>query len=261
MEKIDVNCLFGNWPFRKMYHNTLADLQQVHAKNNIRAGYISSLQSIFYNDPMEAEEDLYNAIQGTTYRQIFTVNPTLPSFTENIAYAVEQFHITGVRIYPGYHSFRLDDPCMKELYDVLRKFNLPLYVTLRMEDERLNYIVTPRVVTMDELRGLPAFMPDVKLLYACILSGEVMEIKDTILNHPNVFIETSFFKAPAGCMELILNEISDENILYGSAYSINCLQSTLIQAESAQIPEASKAKILAENAENFFSKRLIQSQA
>ena len=259
MQKIDVNCLFGNWPFRKMYHGTLADLEQVHAENNFCGGYISSLQSIFYNDPVEAEEELSESIQGTDYKQIFTINPTLPSFASNIADAIEKFHIVGVRIYPGYHQFRLDDPCMKQLYEILRQFNLPLYVTVRMEDERLNYMVTPRIVTIDELCNLPDAMPDINILYTNILTGEAVKMKNSINLKPNVFIDTSCLKAPTGCLEFILEQIDDSKILYGSAYSFYCLQSTLIQVERAQISEASKVKILAENAKLFFNKVVVKS--
>ena len=84
MKIVDVNCLVGHWPFRKLYKNSFADLMEIHRKNNIGYGFVSSLNSIFYNDPFEGEEDLHNIIKGTDYRHVLTINPMLPCFEKDI---------------------------------------------------------------------------------------------------------------------------------------------------------------------------------
>ena len=101
MLNFDVNCLLGHWPFRKLYRNTYADLIRVHNENGIDCGLVSSLNSIFYNDPFEGDEELHKVIKGTGYRHILTVNPMLPAFTEDIRKGVEFFGISGVRNFSG----------------------------------------------------------------------------------------------------------------------------------------------------------------
>lgn len=255
MNKIDVNCMFGSWPFRKMVHNKFEDLQKIHITNSITSGYISSLQSVFYNDPMEAEEDMHAGINGTDYLQIFGVNPTLPAFEDTIAEAAERFHIAGVRIYPGYHGFTLDDLCIKKLHSVLSRYKLPLYITARLEDERLNYILTPRPIPSDELRDFVYRTEDIPILISNLMTWEVTGLKDLINGQPNLYVDTSYLRDPTGCIEHVLNFISDSKLMYGSGYPLYCLQSSLIQVERAQISEESKEKILYKNALNFFSKQ------
>lgn len=254
MVKTDVNCFLGNWPFRRLRHNTLHDLQAVHAKNGFSLGYVASLSSIFNNDPIESEEELYDILKGSSYRQIYTVNPTLPALSRNIAEGVERFNIAGVRIYPGYHQFKLDDPCMRELRAVLKKYNLPLYVTAKIEDERLNYMITPRTVSCEEMMALTELMQDVKILFTGVMTYEAVQMKEVINSSPNVFVETSYFKGPTGCMEYALSELSADKLLFGSAYAYLCFKSALLQIETASIQEEQKRKVLAENAARFFVK-------
>ena len=67
---IDINCLLGNWPFRKIRKNKFEDLKAVHKRNEIDYGYVSSLNSIFYNDPFEGDLELHEIIKDTSYKHI-----------------------------------------------------------------------------------------------------------------------------------------------------------------------------------------------
>ncbi|NLB45133.1 MAG: hypothetical protein GX821_08215, partial [Clostridiaceae bacterium] len=105
-ERIDVNCLWGHWPFRHIPRARFADLVHDHADCGIRQGYIASLNSIFYVDPLEGEAELYEQVKGSAYRQVQTVNP-LHQACQDIQFGIEHYQIDGVRIYPGYHGYRL----------------------------------------------------------------------------------------------------------------------------------------------------------
>ena len=69
---IDINCLVGHWPYRKLYKNTFEEVQKIHKANGISSGYVSSLDSIFYNDPFEGDEDLHEILKGTSYHHVLT---------------------------------------------------------------------------------------------------------------------------------------------------------------------------------------------
>src|SRR5690242_3937862 len=107
---IDVNCLLGHWPFRKLYKNTLRDLQEVHAANGIQEGYVSSLNSIFYNDCFEGDEELHEMIKDSSYHHVQTINPVMPGFAEDKDEGVRRFSSKAIRIYPTFHGYSLQDP-------------------------------------------------------------------------------------------------------------------------------------------------------
>ena len=218
------------------------------------AGAVSSLLSVFYTDPMEAEDLLAEALKGTGCLHILGVNPALPAAALSVDEAVERFGIRGVRLYPGYHGYRLDDPCMDRLYAVLLKHRLPLVVSLRLEDERLNYLVKPRTLTTEELTALPDRMPGVKILYTGIQAYEATGMAETFREKENLYLETSWFKSAVHPFEDVTAVIPAEKVLYGSGYPLNCLQSTMTALDHSTISEEAKAMILRENAARFFLK-------
>ncbi len=253
-ERFDCNGFIGEWPFRRFYHGGMEGLQKVWEQAGITAGAVSTLNSVFYNDPMEAEELLAETLKDTSCLHIMGVNPTLPATALSIDEAVERFGIRGVRIYPGYHGYRLDDPCIEELYKVLKKHDLPLIVSVRLEDLRVNYLMTPRILTEEELKALPDRMPDVKILYTAMQAYEVTGMAETFREKENLFVECSWFKSAVHPFEEVMENVPAEKILYGSGYPLNCLQSTMTALEHAAISKEDKAMILSGNAARFFLK-------
>jgi len=247
MSIVDVNCLIGHWPFRKISSCTFEDLKNVHSKNGISYGYVSSLNSIFYNDPFEGDEELHEIIGHTNYRHVLTVNPMLPAFEDGIVRGMKNFSISGVRIYPGYHNYSLNCLEMKALCSVLRKLGLPLFLTLRAEDERLNYLITPRPVNIPEIQTFIENNPDLTILLLNIRFHEIMTLKSSILNSGRVFVDTSGLKDQLFNIEKLTGIIGDERILYGSLHPLYCLESTLLQVTMADIGQKAKNKILFEN--------------
>ena len=255
MNGIDINCLLGNWPFRKLYKNTFDDLKRIHKENGIEYGYVSSMSSVFYNDPFEGEEDLHETISGTPYRHILTVNPTLPCFEQDIEKALELFDIFGVRIYPGYHNYPLDDPRLTELCELLRKHHLPLMLTLRLEDERLNYLNRPRRIDVPgELLNFIKTLTDVPLLIMNIRFGEILYCEEALKSQPNLYIDTAGIKDPVASVEQLIEHIGDSKIIYGSQYPLNVLKSTLYEVTMAEICAKSADKILWGNSASFFTR-------
>ena len=255
MKGIDVNCLWGNWPFRKLYKNKFEDLLKIHSENGIVGGYVSCMNSIFYNDPFEGEADLHEILQNSgSYHQLLTINPTLPAYESDVETGVRLFDIQGIRIYPGYHNYRLGDECMKKLCALLRKYRLPLMLTMRLEDERLNYICQPRQIAVPgELLKFVESVKDIPVLIMNLRYGEILSCEDAIRNQPNLYIDTSGIKDPVASLEEITKHIGDRKIIYGSQYPLNALKSTLYEVTMAEISGESKERILYQNAAEFFS--------
>lgn len=253
MMKIDINGYIGVWPFRQCRYHTLEDIQHVHKNNGIVRGYISSLQSIFWSDPMRSEERLAADLAGSNYGQICTANPTLPQVERYIEEAVARFGIKAVRICPGYHGYHLDDPAVMEpLRRALCRHGLPLYITVQLEDPRLEYIVRAREIQVPELRAAADLLADVKILYDFMQAGDLEVMADLINNRDNVYADTAGFRGPAGVLEYILEHVDSRKLLYGSAYTLYTLRSSLSCIEQARVSDEVKAQILGENALAFF---------
>jgi len=251
LKAVDINCYIGNWPFRKLRRNTIEDLQKIHMENNIEYGYISSLNSIFYNDPFEAEEDLHEAVKDTPYKHIMTINPLLPEFEQDIDMGIREFNIKGIKIFPGYHGYSLQDESLERLCNILDDYGLPLFVAIRMEDERLNYIMKPKQPSINEICNFIKNHNNT-IIFLSMLYGELMACKDYIREAKNVFFDTSGIRNFLG-IEKLLGTFNADKILYGSQFPLYCLKSSFLMTDKAQIGDEEKRKIFYKNA-HFLNK-------
>jgi predicted TIM-barrel fold metal-dependent hydrolase len=248
MDRVDVNCLLGHWPFRKILRNSFEDLQKVHAQNGIAYGYVSSINSILYHDPFEGDEELHEIIKGSAYKHVLTVNPDLPGFKDDIRRGIEEFGIKGVRIYPCYHGYSLRDHCVQDLCETMKEYGLPLFITIRMEDERLSYLFHAFPIEMEDIASFINMNKEVTMVLLNIRYSEVLALKDTINTHSNVFFDTSGLKDLLFVVEKLMKEIKPEKLLYGSLHPLYCLKSSLLLVEKAEIDGTVKDMILGKNA-------------
>jgi uncharacterized protein len=243
----DVNCMIGHWPYRKINKNTFEDLKKVHKDSNIFSGYVSSLDSIFYNDPFEGDEELHKIIKDSGYHHILTINPMLPEFTSDIEKGIKLFDIKGVKIYPCYHGYDLDDNKLDLLCDTLKKFKLPLLIVLRMEDERLNHLVKPSTVKQEEISKFICRNNNIKIIILNANFYEILELQKDINMNDNVFFDISSLKGPLFPIEKLLEIFDIKKMLFGSMHPLYSFKSTLLIVEKAEIEDADKEKIMSEN--------------
>jgi hypothetical protein len=247
MLRTDINCMLGHWPFRRLYKNTFEDLKKVHMDNNISSGYVSSIDSIFYNDPFEGDEELHEIIKGSGYQHIQTINPMLPGFSEDIKKGKELFDIRGVKIFPGYHGFDLKDNAVKEMCNIMKQLNVPLFITLRLEDERLNHMTSPRAVKKDEISKFIAENQDLKMILLNASIYEILNLKDCLRDNDNVFFDTCGLKGALFSMDKLVDEFDADRIIFGSLHPLYCFKSTLIMVEKSEISDDDKSKIMGKN--------------
>ena len=254
MDKIDINCYLGHWPYRKLYKNTFRDLIKIHKENGIAFGYVSSLNGIFYNDPFEGDEEVHEEIGGTVYRHILTVNPTLPGWAEDIIKALDSYKIYGVRVHPGIHGYPLDHPDFYDLCNFLVKHGLPLFLSLRMEDERLLYLLKTKTPSTAELTRFIETHADLSVIMITVRFGELMQLNKTINKSCGVRFDTSGFKDRLFELEKLTDVFPAEKILYGSAYPLYCLKSTMFTVEKAAVGQSVKDMVLYGNAVRLFDR-------
>lgn len=215
MDKKDMNCFCGRWPFYKVNCDSIAALQAVHRPLGITGGLVSSLEAIFYQDPLVAELDLATQLQGTPYRQAMVLNPTLPGWKNDLARCVRELHIAAVRLTPGLHGYRLTDarlldPVCREL----EKWGLPLLITVRLEDERCTWMLKPTPVTVEDIRQFADAHSGLPILLTGLKNAEFSQLADCFARHERLYADISCF-SDGGVREL-LEKDAGSHLLFGS---------------------------------------------
>lgn len=233
---LDFNCFIGQWPFHPLAVETLDQLQALHKKNGIDGGFVSSLKSMLYRDYFKPEEELYETLKGTNYRQIMTVNPLFPACLDIVRHGIENWNIAGVRILPGYHGYDLTAPQLEKLCEVLTEAGLPLLLNVNLEDVRNTYMMIPTPPKMEDVCKFLNSHPDLTVLVCGASTYDVQNSKDTFLNHPRAFFDPSGMRADAFPMELLGEELCTR-LVYGSMSGVLCLKSSLLHMQMGELTD------------------------
>ena len=246
MMTFDYNAFVGTWPFYKTRFGSFSDLRLLHRENGIEGGLVSSIQAIFYNDPWEAEEELAKTLHNDpNYRHVFTINPQLPAWKEDISRAVSMFGIYGVRIVPGYHRYEMDDPCLDELCTVLKKYQLPLFITMHLIDERAAYLMLPHQVEIDKLSGFIR-KSGIRTMICNARVHELHALWPLVEEGYDIWFDMSGLKDQIFVMEDLFQKGMCTRLKYGSQMPILCLQSSKLLLDLACIPDEVKEQILSD---------------
>ena len=239
---IDCNAFVGMWPFRKTRFGNVSELLRLHRENQIDGGLVSSLQAIFYHDPWEAEAELFDMLRDLpNYQQVFTVNPRLPSWRAELARAVREFSICGVRIVPGYHGYTLDDPEVGALCAQMRDYGLPLFLTMHIIDERTAYLMQPRALSEVEVIEFLKHC-GLRVMLTGARSGELRTIW---MKFRDFWFEMSGLKDELFVVEKLHRDGLTARMKFGTETPILCMKSTKLLLDYAEIPAAQKKQIAA----------------
>ena len=251
MRKFDVNCFAGQWPFHSTRYPDCQHISEAHKTVGIEGGLVTSLQSVFYADPLSAAEALSKELP-MGYSQVFAINPLLPAAWELCEEALEKYHIKGIRLMPTYHPFSWYERNTQNVLEFARKHDMPIFITMRLEEHRLDYIAIQQPSPAIELSGVLNDLPDVPVVLTNIAAGEITHLRGAILRRKDVFIEISFFKTPHRALEDAVKQIGSNHIMFGSAFNRLAVGSSVANMVHADLTKEQKADIWYNNAARIF---------
>jgi len=254
MNKYYDACSFiGNWPFRKIHKGKITDLMAEHKKNGITGGLVGCLDSVFFNDPYEGDEEVAKLIRDCGYDFAATVNPMLPGTLEELDSIKTVLGASAIRLYPSNHGYS----CASEEAIAVAKrageLGLKVVVTVRTEDIRIDYCFKQSGVAMADIVALAKACPDTKFLFSNIYVGEAMGIAPAINECNNIWIDISRFNHMLFVIEKALEKIDAKKIIFGSGFPLLTMKCMLLNVEYAEVDDSVKEMIMSSNYEDFIS--------
>lgn len=253
MRAVDTTIYYGPWPFRKAGTEDLSFLKKHCGKNCIDAMLVSSVQGIFYEDPFEADILLHEAISNEPgMYHIMTVNPHVPNWKQDVKTAVRDFDIKGIKIYPGYHEYSLQDHMVDEICKEAGKYDLPLVIAGRVEDLRVCHMLHPAPIPLDRLGVFLGRHRDNTIVLSNFSFGDVMALKGNILVRDKVYVDMSGFIFISYPLEKLLTVYPKEMFLFGSQFPLYNQRGVLNEITEAAVSEEVKQAVLRNNAVQVF---------
>jgi len=141
-EIVDTNVHLFDWPFRKLKYARTETLVAKLRKHRITQAWAGSFEAVlnkqFDGVNRRLAEECRNS--GGMLIPIGSVNPAWPDWDEDLRRCHEQYRMPGVRLYPAYHGYTLDQPEFARLIREAAKRGMLVQISLRMEDERVHHV-------------------------------------------------------------------------------------------------------------------------
>ena len=258
---IDFFAGIGNWPFRKLKHGTAPQLINLLKRENIDRAVVYSIYSILAKDCMEGNREVAEAAEEYPYSIIpfAVINPAFPGWKGDFETCLEKMGFKGLRLFPTYHGYNLEDSCFFELIDMDEKKQIPVVLTVRIEDERQHHWLV-KVPPLDIKAAADAINSFPKVTF--VLSGakypELLSVKQLLQQNNNWYFDISRMQGRhdiPGTVEVIVKAVDDfgaKRMLFGSNAPFQYIKSSLLKVQHASISESDKELILAGNALRLF---------
>lgn len=221
------------------------------ARTNTQGALVTPLAGLFYKDCLSAVREMLDELEADSRPDMWPVavlNPSFPGWQDDLAIVLDGWGCVALRLFPNYHGYRLTDPHATDLLKAVQDRGLPLVISVRVEDERLHYwLVKVQPVPCPDIAWVLRTFPDLKLVLCEVRPDEVDQLRGDIMNHPHASVDTSA-RMPQFYLEEMIGQLGSDRVVYGTAMPLKYPECALFQVRDAQLPGATKRKILSENA-------------
>lgn len=139
-EIIDTNVHLFDWPFRKLKGARTEALVERLRHHRITQAWVGNFEAVLHKQLDSVNRRLSEECRsrgGGMLLPFGSVNPNWPDWEEDLRRCHEAYGMRGVRLYPAYHGYTLDQPEFARLVSLAARRGLVVQIALRMEDERI----------------------------------------------------------------------------------------------------------------------------
>ncbi|MBN1342291.1 MAG: amidohydrolase [Phycisphaerae bacterium] len=246
MKRFDVNACFGHWPYWDLPDKTPEDLVRLMDRNGIDRAACMSLRGLFV-DWASGNAETIAAAKAFPDRLVptATISP-FPQDPDGNAGALRRTLDAGaraVRLYPAFHSFRLDDELVDEVCAIAAKRRVPVMIPTRpMMNWRFQALAVDAIAPVIERHPNTEF----------ILSGpnylvEYQALVRVMRRCSNVAYEISCLQG-FGAVKALVAEAGADRVLFGTGAVLNYPACNVAKFDHAELTDAQRHAIAWENA-------------
>jgi predicted TIM-barrel fold metal-dependent hydrolase len=249
---VDVNVTLSRWPFRHLPLDETPKLVARLRRCGVTRACVGSFDSLLHKDMGEVNARLAEAClrHGRGLLVPFgSVNPQLPDWEEELRRCQEQFHMPGLRLYPNYHGYALDDPRVTKLLDLAQAFGLTVQLALSMEDERTQHpLVRVPHVNATPLLTLLTARPQVRVVLLNWFRAVNGELLPKLARAGQVYFDIAMVEGVGGISNL-LKQVPANRVVFGSHAPFFYFESALLKLKESALSGAELSAIRFANAQ------------
>jgi predicted TIM-barrel fold metal-dependent hydrolase len=136
---IDTNVYVSPWATRHSRPDTVRSVVEKLRRHGVTSAWAGSFEGALHTDLAGVNTRLTEACAqegGGLLRPFGTINPTFPDWEEDLRRCHENHRMPGVRLFPSYHGYALDDARFANLVELAARRGLLVQIVCSIEDDR-----------------------------------------------------------------------------------------------------------------------------
>jgi uncharacterized protein len=157
---VDADAYVGSfWPGSELVDGRPDAVRARLEAMGVEVAFAALMEGAWYRDQRRANDQLADMVHAHRdfFRPLACIDPTASYAEEELTRCIDALDMRGVRLFPTYHHYRLDNPRVATLAHEAGRRRIPVFVTLMMEEDRFAH---PAVAEMPldkaELRDMTA---------------------------------------------------------------------------------------------------------
>lgn len=258
---IDTNVYLAQWPVRHSWAAKPAQLLAKLRSHGVTAAWVGDFDAVLQTDIAGVNARLAETCAregGGVLRPFGSVNPALPDWEDDVRRCHEVHRMDGVRLFPNYHGYALDDPRFMRLVELSAQRGILLQIVLSIEDDRSqNPLLPAPPVNAAPLPGVMQKFPRARVM---LLNGTSRVFGNgTLLQRlvaaGNVSFEIATLEGVAG-IERLLKATPGIRLAFGSHAPFYYFEAALLKLQESALTSAQLAAVRFGNARDALAPRL-----
>jgi uncharacterized protein len=247
----DTHVYLGHWPHQQLSSEDPAKLVADLRQSGVSHAWLSSFDGLFHKDVAGVNQRLAETCGRIGEGMLIpfgTINPTLPDWENDVHRCHDAFHMPGIRLYPSYHGYTLDDPRFARLLELAAARGLIVQLVVWMDAER-HLLLNPHVAQVDvkPLAEKIAAFPKLKLLVAngdCATDAEGLR---SLLPLEQIHFDFARAERPKD-VRLLIEKASPDRVVFGSGMPLHNLDPLIDKMQKAQLTDGNWQAVAMKNA-------------
>lgn len=239
---VDTNVHLSRWPCRRLPQDETPSLVGKLRVQGVTEAWACSFDALLHRDLGAVNASLARECRSHGAGMLVpfgAINPALPDWEEDLRRCAEEHGMPGVRLYPGYHGYALDDPGLARLLELAAARGLVVQLCHVMEDRRMMHPLLQ--VEPPALAPLPAVVKRTPRLRLQLLGMKTAPSPE-LLEAGDVCLEISMIEGVGG-VGTLLGKVPVERVLFGSHAPLFYLEAAVLKLRESELTDAQQQAI------------------
>ncbi len=248
-EIVDCNVSLFQWPTRRLPLDEPKLLGRKLRRSGVVRAWASSFEGLLHKDIAGVNLRLAEACaRDRLFAPIGVINPSLPRWRADLTACAEIHRMRGIRLFPNYHGYKLDDAVVEPLLHQASELGLLVQISLAMEDVRMqNHLLRATPVDAAPLTGHLGKLPEARVMLLNWAKNTPPALVATLARTQRVFFDIAMLESVGG-IETLLKSADVGRVVFGSHAPFYYFEAAKLKLQESPLNRAQLAAVSHGNA-------------